>query len=48
VNEYHPTLTTKEAQAGSPPRDYEYGMRDFCVHDHGGNQVGFGAEITQA
>jgi catechol 2,3-dioxygenase-like lactoylglutathione lyase family enzyme len=47
VDEYHRALTAKGIQAEAPPRDYDYGMRDFCVLDPDGNRVGFGAETKQ-
>lgn len=44
VDTYYRALTAKGIQAEAPPRDYDYGMRDFCVLDPDGNRVGFGTE----
>jgi hypothetical protein len=34
--------------AQSPPKDYDYGMRDFVVEDPDGNLVAFGQESKNA
>jgi len=44
VDAYYAEITGRGATAQAPPRDYEYGMRDFAVEDPDGNLVGFGQE----
>jgi len=46
VDAYHAVITGKGATPQAPPKDYEYGMRDFCVTDPDGNLLGFGQEVT--
>lgn len=48
VDDYHRAITAKGAKAESPPRDYDYGMRDFCVRDPDGNRIGFGTESKKS
>jgi catechol 2,3-dioxygenase-like lactoylglutathione lyase family enzyme len=43
VDGYYAEITARGAVADGPPKDYEYGMRDFVVRDTDGNQVSFGA-----
>jgi catechol 2,3-dioxygenase-like lactoylglutathione lyase family enzyme len=42
VDDYYREITAKGAKAQNPPKDYEYGMRDFIVEDPDGNFIGFG------
>ncbi|MGC4014390.1 MAG: VOC family protein [Luteolibacter sp.] len=44
VDGYHAEITARGARAQAPPRDYEYGMRDFVIEDPDGNLVTFGRE----
>jgi len=44
VDAYHKEITAKGATSQAPPKDYEYGMRDFVVNDPDGNLIGFGQE----
>ena len=44
VNGYHAGISAKGAVAQAPPKDYDYGMRDFVVEDPDGNLLGFGQE----
>lgn len=45
VDEYYKLITGRGAAAQNPPRDYEYGMRDFVVEDPDQNLVAFGHEV---
>lgn len=36
------------ASIPKPPQDYDYGMRDFLLHDPDGNQLTFGMAVAQA
>lgn len=45
VDAYHAEINARGATAQNPPKDYEYGMRDFIVTDPDGNIVGFGQEV---
>jgi hypothetical protein len=40
------TASETKRQPGHEPQDYAYGMRDFNVHDLGGNDLCFGMEST--
>lgn len=44
VDAYYEEITGKGAITQAPPKDYEYGMRDFVVEDPDGNLLGFGQE----
>ena len=44
VDAYHAEITGKGAVPQAPPKDYEYGMRDFVMEDPDGNLLGFGQE----
>lgn len=48
VNAYHAEIAARGARIQAPPRDYEYGMRDFVAEDPDGNQVAFGQEVAQS
>jgi catechol 2,3-dioxygenase-like lactoylglutathione lyase family enzyme len=45
VDSYYADLIAKGATLQAPPRDYEYGMRDFAIEDPDGNLLGFGQEV---
>ena len=45
VDAYHVDITARGATAQAPPKDYEYGMRDFGITDPDGNILGFGQEV---
>lgn len=45
---YYCEITARGAMAQSPPKDYDYGMRDFVVEDPDGNLVAFGQESKNA
>jgi catechol 2,3-dioxygenase-like lactoylglutathione lyase family enzyme len=44
VDAYYAEVTAKGAKVQGPPKDYEYGMRDFIIEDPDGNLVGMGQE----
>ena len=44
VDDYCAEIVARGATIQAPPRDYEYGMRDFVVEDPDGNLVTFGCE----
>lgn len=44
VDSYYPEITEKGAIAQAPPKDYDYGMRDFIINDPDGNLICFGQE----
>jgi catechol 2,3-dioxygenase-like lactoylglutathione lyase family enzyme len=48
VDDYYREVTTKGATVQAPPRDYEYGMRDFVIEDPDKNLVAFGQETAKA
>ncbi len=48
VDTYHSEVSRKGALIQAPPKDYEYGMRDFVVEDPDGNLVAFGQETGKA
>jgi catechol 2,3-dioxygenase-like lactoylglutathione lyase family enzyme len=43
VDSYFAEIVGRGANVAEPPRDYEYGMRDFVVRDPDGNRLSFGA-----
>jgi len=44
VDSYYAEVASKGAKVKAPPKDYEYGMRDFIIEDSDGNLVGIGQE----
>jgi catechol 2,3-dioxygenase-like lactoylglutathione lyase family enzyme len=44
VDRVHAELHTRGANVIKPPRDYDYGMRDFDVVDLDGNHLTFGMQ----
>lgn len=48
VDTYHAEITEKGAVSQDPPKDYEYGMRDFIINDPDGNLIGFGQESASS
>lgn len=46
VDAWHAEISTRGAVSQAPPRDYDYGMRDFVLTDLDGNLLGFGQETT--
>lgn len=44
---YYQEVITKGAHVQGPPKDYEYGMRDFIIEDPDGNMVGVGQEVKR-
>jgi predicted enzyme related to lactoylglutathione lyase len=44
VDGYHAVVAEKGAAIQAPPKDYEYGMRDFVIKDPDGNLIGMGQE----
>ena len=47
VDAYHAEITANGADAPIPPKDYEYGMRDFVFRDPDGNLLCFGQEKVE-
>jgi uncharacterized glyoxalase superfamily protein PhnB len=47
VDAYYAEITAKGAKTQNPPKNYEYGMRDFVVEDPDGNFLGFGTEVKK-
>lgn len=47
-NAYHEEVTARGARVQAPPKDYEYGMRDFVIEDPDGNLIAVGQEIRNA
>lgn len=45
VDDFHRLITSRGAVSQAPPKDYEYGMRDFVVEDPDKNLIAFGHEI---
>lgn len=43
---YHAEVTAKGARTQAPPKNYDYGMRDFVIEDPDGNLIGIGQETT--
>ena len=48
VDSYYSEVSRRGAQIQAPPKDYEYGMRDFVIEDPDLNLVAFGQETHQA
>ena len=48
VDSYFSEVTSKGASVQAPPKDYEYGMRDFVIEDPDGNLIGVGQESKNA
>ena len=48
VDRYHAEITAKGANAPIPPKDYDYGMRDFVFRDPDGNMICFGQECGKS
>ncbi len=48
VVSYYSEVSRRGAHIQAPPRDYEYGMRDFVIEDLDHNLVAFGQETHQA
>ena len=44
VDSYYSEVLSKGVKTQAPPKDYEYGMRDFVLEDPDGNLLGFGQE----
>jgi predicted enzyme related to lactoylglutathione lyase len=44
VDAVHAELVQRGAKVVKPPKDYDYGMRDFDIVDLDGNQLTFGME----
>src|SRR5688572_25312886 len=42
VGAYYTEVTSKGAKTQAPPKDYEYGMRDFVIEDPDTNLIGIG------
>jgi catechol 2,3-dioxygenase-like lactoylglutathione lyase family enzyme len=42
VDAIHEEIAAKGARVVKPPKDYDYGMRDFDVRDLDGNQITYG------
>ncbi len=47
VDTYYAEITAKGAQCQAPPKDYEYGMRDFVIEDPDTNHLTFGQETSK-
>lgn len=41
---YYQEIVARGGRAQAPPKDYEYGMRDFALEDPDGNLLAFGQE----
>lgn len=48
VDAYYAEISSKGARTQAPPKDYEYGMRDFVIEDPDGNLIGIGQETKPA
>lgn len=48
VDAYYAEVVSKGARIQAPPKDYEYGMRDFVIEDPDGNLIGIGQETKSA
>jgi catechol 2,3-dioxygenase-like lactoylglutathione lyase family enzyme len=46
VDTYHAEIVRRGANVVEPPKNYDYGMRDFVVRDLDGNRVSFGAPVS--
>lgn len=44
VDGYYAEVTTRGAKTQAPPKDYDYGMRDFVIEDSDGNLIAIGKE----
>jgi catechol 2,3-dioxygenase-like lactoylglutathione lyase family enzyme len=44
VDSYYAEIVSKGVKTQAPPKDYEYGMRDFVFEDPDGNLLTFGQE----
>lgn len=44
VDAYHAEVQAKGAKIQAPPKNYDYGMRDFVIEDPDTNLIGFGQE----
>lgn len=40
-------ISTKGGTAQAPPKNYDYGMRDFVIEDPDGNLIGIGQECPE-
>ncbi len=47
VDDYYATISQKGATIQAPPKDYDYGMRDFVAEDPDGNLIAFGHETAK-
>jgi catechol 2,3-dioxygenase-like lactoylglutathione lyase family enzyme len=47
VDALHAELVARKAKVVKPPKDYDYGMREFEVVDLDGNQIFFGMGIEK-
>jgi predicted enzyme related to lactoylglutathione lyase len=45
VDEYHEQVSKAGAKIQAPPKNYEYGMRDFVIEDPDSNLIAFGEEV---
>lgn len=45
VNAYYTEVAAKGAKIQSPPKDYDYGLRDFVIEDPDANLVTIGQEL---
>lgn len=45
VDAYYAEVTAKGAITQAPPKDYDYGMRDFVIEDPDTNLIGIGQEV---
>lgn len=48
VDQFYTEIAKRGAATDSPPKDYEYGMRDFIARDPDGNQISFGTPAAGA
>lgn len=44
---YYHQISLKGATTQAPPKDYEYGMRDFVIEDPDGNLIGIGQQAKE-
>ena len=47
VDSYYSDVSRKGAFTQSPPKDYDYGMRDFVIEDPDHNLIGIGQETPK-
>ena len=45
VDAYYTEVNSRGATTQAPPKNYDYGMRDFVIEDPDGNLIGIGQEI---